>query len=129
VGFSQTKKKPKPEFKSKARVIRQILADDPDDLSIDAQLARAQKIRKVAKKKQYIVPDNEVNFIQELFLPPINKWDPAYKSTVTSLPILFNSWVDEPPELNNFMLPGLRKHGKQVRPGEPLTRLDHVLVE
>jgi hypothetical protein len=25
--------------------------------------------------------------------------------------------VDEPPEMNDYMLPGLRKHGKQNRPG------------
>ncbi len=48
VGFSQTKPKQKKDFKSKSRVIRQLLADDPDDMSIDAQLARAQKIRAVA---------------------------------------------------------------------------------
>jgi hypothetical protein len=129
VGFSQAKKNPRPEFESKVRVIPQLLADDEDDLSIGAQLARAKKIRDVARKKKYIVPDNEVNFIQDLFLPPIDKWDPAYKSAVTSLPIPFNCWVDEPPELNDYMIPGLRKHGKQVRPGEPLTRLDHLLVE
>jgi hypothetical protein len=127
--FSQTKKKTKREFETKARAINQILADDPEDLSIDAQIARAQKIQAVARKKKYIVPDHEATFLQDLFLPPIHKWDPAYKSTVASLPIPFNCWVDEPPELNEYMLPGLRKHGKQGRPGEPLTRLDHVLQE
>ncbi len=98
-------------------------------MSIEAQLARAQKIKSVAQKKKYIVPEKEATFLQDLFLPPIHKWDPAYKSTVTSLPILFNCWVDEPPEINDYMIPGLRKHGKQGKPGEPLTRLDHVLVE
>jgi hypothetical protein len=46
------KKKQKPEFESKARVIRQLLADDPDDMSIDAQLARAKKIKGKKKKKK-----------------------------------------------------------------------------
>jgi hypothetical protein len=86
-------------------------------------------ISEVAKKKKYLVPQNEADFIQNLFLPPIHKWDPAYKSAVCSLPIPFNTWIDEPPEMNEYMLPGLRKHGKQNRPGEPLTRWDHVLTE
>jgi hypothetical protein len=116
-GFSQTKKKAKKDFESKSRAIQQMLADEPEDLSIDAQLARAQKIQAVAKKKKYLVPDHKANFLQDLFLPPIHKWDPAYKSMVTSLPIPFNTWVDEPPEMNDYMLPGLRKHGKQNRPG------------
>jgi hypothetical protein len=98
-------------------------------MSIDAQLARAQKIRAVAKMKKYLDPENEATFIQNLFLPPIHKWDPAYKSTVCSLPILFNCWVDDPPGINHYMLPGLWKHGKQTRPGEPFTRLEHILQE
>ncbi len=128
-GFSQTKKKLKRDDESKARAIRQLLVDDAEDLSIEAQIKRAKKIQAVAKKKKYIVPKHEAEFLQDLFLPPIHKWDPAYKSMVTSLPVPFNCWVDEPPELNDYMLPGLRKHGKQGRPGEPLTRLDHVLQE
>jgi hypothetical protein len=127
--FSQTKKKPKRVFETKTRVIRELLEDDAEDLLIGAQIARAQKIQAVAKQKKYMVPKHEVDFIQDLFLPPIHKWDPAYKSTVTSLPIPFNSWVDESPEMNEYMLPGLRKHGKQGRPGEPFTRLGHVLQE
>jgi hypothetical protein len=129
VGFSQTKKKPKQDFESKARVIRQLLADEHDDMSIEAQLARAQKIQAVAKRKKYLVPENEVNFLQDLFMPPILKWDPAYKSTVNSLPIPFYCWVDEPPEMNDYMLLGLRKQGKQTKPGEPLTCWDDLLLE
>jgi hypothetical protein len=106
------------------------LADDADDMSIDAQLARAEKIKAVAKQKKYKVPKHEVDFIQNLFLPPIHKWDPAYKSTVTSLPIPHNSWVDGPPELNEYMLPGLRNAGKNTGTSfEPQTRWDHLLVE
>ncbi len=129
MGFSQTKQKRKRDFDSKAGVINQFLADDPENLSIDAQLARAQKIRSVAKKKKYVVSTSEAKFVQDLFLPPIHKWDPAYKAAVTSLPILFNCWVDKPPEINDYMIPGLRKHGKQNRSGEPLTRLDHILLK
>ncbi len=58
------------------------------------------------------------------------EWDPAYKPSVTSLPIPFNSWVDDPPELNEYMLPALRKNALgTLRPGEAQTRLDHFLVE
>ncbi len=129
-GFSKTKKKKRRDFETKSRVIRQILADDADDMSIDAQLARAEKIKAVAKQKKYKVPKHEVDFIQNLFLPPIHKWDPAYKSTVTSLPIPHNSWVDGPPELNEYMLPGLRNAGKNTGTSfEPQTRWDHLLVE
>jgi hypothetical protein len=100
-------------------------------LSIDAQLARAEKIRSVAKKKKYRVPKHEARFLQDLFLPPIDEWDPAYKSSVTSLPIPHNSWVDDPPELNDYMLPGLRNAGGRNASGfmEPQTRWDHILVE
>jgi hypothetical protein len=130
-GFTKVKKKKRRDFETKARVIRQILADDEDDMSIEAQLARAEKIRSVAKKKKYHVPKHEVKFIQDLFLPPIDGWDPAYKSTVTSLPIPHNSWVDEPPELNDYMLPGLRNGAARNGNGysEPQTRWDHILVE
>jgi hypothetical protein len=59
-----------------------------------------------------------------------SEWDPAYKLAVTSLPIPFNSWVDEPPELNDYMLPALRKNANDNgKPGEPKTRWDHSLVE
>jgi hypothetical protein len=129
-GFSKTKKKKRREFESKTRVIRQILADDDEDMSIEAQLARAEKIKSVAKKKKYTVPKHEAEFLQDLFLPPIHKWDPAYKSTVTSLPIPHNSWVDEPPELNEYMLPGLRNASRNSGGYvEPQTRWDHLLVE
>jgi hypothetical protein len=130
-GFTTVKKKKRRDFDSKARVVRQILAEDDEDLSIDAQLARAEKIQSVAKKKKYQVPVHEVNFIQNLFLPPIDKWDPAYKATVTSLPIPHNSWVDEPPELNDYMILELRNASGQNSGtyGEPQTRWDHVLVE
>ncbi len=130
-GFTKVKKKKRRDFETKSRVIRQILADDADDMSIDAQLARAEKIQSVAKKKKYQVPKHEVDFIQNLFLPPIDGWDPAYKSTVTSLPIPHNSWVDEPPELNEYMLPGLRNGTNKNANGfnEPQTRWDHILVE
>jgi hypothetical protein len=129
-GFSKTKKKKRRDFESKSRVIRQILADDADDMSIEAQLARAEKIRSVARQKKYNVPKHEVDFLQNLFLPPIHKWDPAYKSTVTSLPIPHNSWVDGPPELNDYMLPGLRNASRNNGSySEPQTRWDHLLVE
>jgi hypothetical protein len=129
-GFSASKKRKRQDYETNARVIRQMLADDMDDQSIEAQLARAEKIRTVAKKKKYKVPKHEVQFIQNLFLPPIHKWDPAYKSTVTSLPIPHNSWVDEPPELNEYMLPGLRNASKgSGNSFEPQTRWDHLLVE
>jgi hypothetical protein len=101
---SRLKKKKRRDFETKSRVIRQILAEDADGLSIDAQLAQAEKIKAVAKKKKYKVPKHEAKFIQNLFLPPIDEWDPAYKSTVTSLPIPHNSWVYESPELNDYML-------------------------
>jgi hypothetical protein len=125
------KKKKKRDYESKSRVIRQILEEDTEDLSIDAQLARAEKIQAVAKKKKYQVPKHEVTFIQNLFLPPIDEWDPAYKSTVTSLPIPHNSWVDEPPELNDYMIPGLRNAAPRSsgNSSEPQTRWDHSLVE
>ncbi len=112
-------------------MIRQILEEDTEDMSIEAQLARAEKIQSVAKKKKYQVPKHEVSFIQNLFLPPIDEWDPAYKSKVTSLPIPHNSWVDEPPELNDYMLPGLRNGSARNASGftEPQTRWDHILVE
>jgi hypothetical protein len=129
-GFSKAKKKIKRDHETKSRVIRQILAEEDEDMSIDAQLARARKIKAVAKKKKYTVPKHEAEFLQDLFLPPIHKWDPAYKSTVTSLPIPHNMWVDEPPELNKYMLPGLRNancNGNGY--SEPQTRWDHVLVE
>ncbi len=77
VGFSKTKKKKRREFESKSRVIRQILEDDADDLSIDAQVAQAEKIKAVARQKKYTVPKHEAEFLQNLFLPPIHKWDPA----------------------------------------------------
>lgn len=125
------KKKKRRDFDTKSRVIRQILEEDADDLSIEAQLARAEKIQAVAKKKKYQVPKHEVAFIQNLFLPPIDEWDPAYKSKVTSLPIPHNSWVDEPPELNDYMLPGLRNAPAKSSGNfsEPQTRWDHTLVE
>jgi hypothetical protein len=130
-GFSTVKKKKRRDFESKSRAIRMILAEESDDLSIDAQLARAEKIQSVAKKKKYVVPAHEADFIQNLFLPPIDEWDPAYKSKVTSLPIPHNSWVDEPPELNDYMIPGLRNaSGRNAGTfGEPQTRWDHILVE
>jgi hypothetical protein len=56
------------------------LAEDPEDQSIEAQLAHAKKIQAVARKKKYKVPKHEATFLQNLFLPPIHKWDPAYKS-------------------------------------------------
>jgi hypothetical protein len=125
------KKKKRRDYESKSRVIRQILEEDNEDLSIDAQLARAEKIKSVAKKKKYLVPEHEKNFIQDLFAPTIDEWDPAYKSTVTSLPIPHNSWVDEPPELNDYMIPGLRNASGRSSSGfgEPQTRWDHILVE
>jgi hypothetical protein len=129
-GFSSTKKKKRREYETKTRVIRQLLADDLDDQSIEAQLARAEKIQAVARKKKYKVPRHEATFLQNLFLPPIHKWDPAYKSMVTSLPIPHNSWVDEPPELNEYMIPGLRNASRSVGGTlEPQTRWDHLLVE
>jgi hypothetical protein len=68
----------------------------------------------------------EISDCVEIYL----EWDPAYKPAVTSLPIPFNSWVDDPPELNDYMLPALRKSvNGPAKPGEPLTRLDHILVE
>jgi hypothetical protein len=129
--YSQLKKKKRKDFETKSRVIRQILADDADDMSIEAQLARAEKIQAVAKKKKYKVPKHEADFLQNLFLPTIDEWDPAYKSKVTSLPIPHNSWVDEPPELNEYMLPGLRNAGGKGSGNfnEPQTRWDHILVE
>jgi hypothetical protein len=129
-GFSKTKKKTRKDQETKTRVIRQMLAEDLEDCSIEAQLARVQKIKAVAKKKKYRVPKHEAEFLQNLFLPPIHKWDPAYKSTVTSLPIPHNSWVDGPPELNDYMLPGLRNAFRNSNGfNEPQTRWDHVLVE
>ncbi len=130
-GFTKVKKKKRRDFESKSRVIKQILADDADDMSIEAQLARVEKIQSVAKKKKYQVPKHEVDFIQNLFLPPIDAWDPVYKSTVTSLLIPHNSWVDEPPELNDYMLPGLRNGSARNANSylEPQTRWDHILVE
>jgi hypothetical protein len=130
-GFSCVKKKKRRDFETKSRVIRQILAEDAEDLSIEAQLARAEKIKTVAKRKKYQVPAHEVEFIQNLFLPPIDGWDPAYKSMVMGLPIPHNSWVDEPPELNDYMLPGLRNAAARSSGNynEPQTRWDHILVE
>jgi hypothetical protein len=130
-GFTTVKKKKRRDFDTKTRVIKQILADETEDMSIDAQLARAEKIQAVAKKKKYHVPKHEVTFIQDLFLPTIDEWDPAYKSTVTSLPIPHNSWVDEPPELNDYMLPGLRNASGRSNGSfaEHQTRWDHTLVE
>jgi hypothetical protein len=129
-GFSQSKKRPKRDFETKKRVIHQVLAEDLDDMSIEGQLARACKIKEVAKQKKYNVPDHEAQFLQNLFVPPIHKWDPAYKPAVTSLPIPHNSWVDDPPELNDYMLPGLRHASKnQGWSSEPQTRWDHHLVE
>ncbi len=129
-GFSKSKKKKQRDFETKSQVIRLILADDTDDMSIEAQLARAEKIRAVAKHKKYTVPKHEAEFLQDLFLPPIHKWDPAYKSTVTSLPIPHNSWVDGPPELKEYMLPALRNANRlQGVSSEPQTCWDHLLVE
>jgi hypothetical protein len=68
-----------------------------------------------------------VLFIVGIWYP---EWDPAYKPSVTCLPIPFNSWVDDPPELNEYMLPALQKNGNESgRAGEPKTRWDHILVE
>jgi hypothetical protein len=129
-GFSKTRKKPKRKQETKTRVIHQMLAEDLDDLSIEGQIARAKKIQAVAKPKKYKVPEHEATFLQNLFLPPIHKWDPAYKSTVTSLPIPHNTWVDGPPELNDYMVPGLRNATKNFAGySEPQTRWDHILVE
>lgn len=128
-GFSQSKKRPKRDYESKTRAIRHVLAEDLDDMSIEGQLARAQKIKEVAKKKKYTVPEHEAQFLQNLFLPPIHKWDPAYKPAVTSLPIPHNSWVDGPPELNDYMIPGLRHAPRSGWSTEPQTRWDHLLVE
>ncbi len=52
-GFSQSKKRPKREYETKKRVIHQVLAEDLDDMSIEGQLARARKIKEVAKQKKY----------------------------------------------------------------------------
>jgi hypothetical protein len=60
----------------------------------------------------------------------LTEWDPAYKLSVTSLPIPFNSWVDDTPELDDYMIPALRKNVAGAgRSNEPQTRLDHILVE
>jgi hypothetical protein len=71
-GYSQSKKKARSDFDSKGRVIRQFLEEDPNDMSIDGLLARTSKIRTVAKKKKYKVPQHEATFLQNLFLPPIH---------------------------------------------------------
>lgn len=71
-GYSQSKKKVRGDFDSKGRVIRQVLEEDPGDLSIDGLLARTTKIRSVAKKKKYKVPQHEATFLQDLFMPPIH---------------------------------------------------------
>jgi hypothetical protein len=77
------------------------LAEDLDDMSIEGQLTRARKIKEVAKPKKYTVPDHEAQFLQNLFLPLMHKWDRAYKPVVTSLPIPRNWWVDGPPEVQS----------------------------
>jgi hypothetical protein len=71
-GFSQSKKKGRNDRDSKGRVIRQVLEEDLGDMSIDGLLARTKKIRMVAKKKKYKVPQHEATFLENLFLPPIH---------------------------------------------------------
>jgi hypothetical protein len=129
-GYSTTKKRPRREFETKTPVIRQGLEEEVDDLLIEGQLAHAKRIKAVGKKKKYTVPKHEAEFLQNLFLPHIHKWDPAYKPTVTSLQIPHNSWVDGPLELNDYMIPGLRNAGLSSGwSSEPQTRWDHLLVK
>ncbi len=71
-GYSQSKKKLRNDFDSKGRVIRQVLKEDPTDMSLDGLLARTKKIRTVAKRKKYKVPKHEATFLQNLFMPPIH---------------------------------------------------------
>jgi hypothetical protein len=71
-GYSQSKKKARTKFDSKGRVIRQVLEEDPTDMSIDGLLARTSKIQTVAKRKKYKVPRHEATFLQELFMPTIH---------------------------------------------------------
>ena len=98
------------EVQRKSAAVSSLLAAQSGaPVSLDGILEMMEQLEKVTENQPFEVPQTEVDFVQDLFLPRRKKWLPGYKQRILAIPIPLNTWIDEPPDFNPYMLRGLKK--------------------
>lgn len=120
---------PRAEIQRKNAAVSSLLAAQLSaPVSLEGILDVMEQMEKLSESQAFEVSKPEVDFMEDLFLPRRKKWLPGYKQRILAIPIPLNTWIDEPPEFNPYMLRGLKKKesGKKT---DPATKMDHFFTD